>query len=782
MELNVSSAAAAAPPAGTRGNRWWKLAALGTVTLLLWLASITLPHAPPNNLDCWETILVLAHIQHWQFGPEIAFTYGPWGFLELNGYLPPALGIKFAWEIVGKLAMAATIVSVSGSIGGARRWVWLGAMICGAFFFDNAATVMLAMVTIAWLIPGETKWRHRAIAIGWLSFLAHFKFVFCLQAVVSVAAASVAHAVENRLKTAVGILGGFAAAYLAWWLAAGQQVSNLPEFWRLSSNISDGYSWAMGSEPAAAILVMGIAIAAMGLVFAFRVSASPAARRIAIALVVLATWFLAWKQGFTRADLHVVGFFVFALLFGLAVPDCTGKSGIRLSDLNVVLCLGAIALTGIDQLKLGPQNAWNRCKAYPSMAAHFPTWRRDFDASLAHEEKDANDEFLRHTVGQQPVDLLGYDQSMLFLNRLNYRPRPVIQSYSAYTPALLEANARFIAGSDAPTFIVVKLDTIDGRYPGQDDSLALQALVRGYTMIDVKPQYALVRRKSGREAAAAERLTPLAHHVPHYGDEMAVPDGEGHPVWMQIEFRPTWLGRLRALVYHATPPELIATGEDGQQHKFQMVTSTGGTGCFIQPLLESHSDLAQLMRGHASSWVRSVRLELPRERDHWFWRRPQVQFSALADIPLARADPLDRFVDSQAVNVRPVSIKAAALDAVALEDHALIFAHAPSEIVLPVADDIRTFSGGCGFMPGAYNHGQTDGADFRIDAVAANGANTTVWHRSLDPLNRKTDQGFQSFSVAIPAGSTHLRLVIDPGSRGNSDWDWTFWGDLRLAP
>src|SRR5690349_21449622 len=92
---------------------WLKRLAVAAAVLALWLASVNLPGPPLPELESWHTILIDAHLQQRQFGPEIAFTYGPWSFLCLSGYLPAALDAKFAWEIVGKLLLALTTVALT---------------------------------------------------------------------------------------------------------------------------------------------------------------------------------------------------------------------------------------------------------------------------------------------------------------------------------------------------------------------------------------------------------------------------------------------------------------------------------------------------------------------------------------------------------------------------------------------------------------------------------------------------------------------------------------------
>jgi hypothetical protein len=45
------------------------------------------------------------------------------------------------------------------------------------------------------------------------------------------------------------------------------------------------------------------------------------------------------------------------------------------------------------------------------------------------------------------TDIYSVGQSALLANRLEWSPRPIFQSYVAYTPALQERNARYLEGA-----------------------------------------------------------------------------------------------------------------------------------------------------------------------------------------------------------------------------------------------------------------------------------------------------------------------------------------------
>lgn len=90
----------------------------------------------------------------------------------------------------------------------------------------------------------------------------------------------------------------------------------------------------------------------------------------------------------------------------------------------------------------------------------YATWHQ-----LTNQERTLHDlPEIRARVGGATVDLLGSENGLIFLNRLNYAPRPVIQGYSAYTALLVRHNRDFLLSPRAPEFLLVRYATIDHRF------------------------------------------------------------------------------------------------------------------------------------------------------------------------------------------------------------------------------------------------------------------------------------------------------------------------------
>ena len=113
------------------GEFYWT----SSLVFLLLLVFYVLP--PPARLavgldDSWRALLVELFLHHAQFGKDVIFTYGPWGFLrEPMG--DPAI---FPWLIFGKLVFATAMsfglvwLALALIRGRILRWIWLFLVFC----------------------------------------------------------------------------------------------------------------------------------------------------------------------------------------------------------------------------------------------------------------------------------------------------------------------------------------------------------------------------------------------------------------------------------------------------------------------------------------------------------------------------------------------------------------------------------------------------------------------------------------------------------------------------
>jgi len=105
-------------------------------------------------------------------------------------------------------------------------------------------------------------------------------------------------------------------------------------------------------------------------------------------------------------------------------------------------------------------------------------------------------------------------------------------------------------------------------------------------------------------------------------------------------------------------------------------------------------------------------------------------------------------------------------------------------MVLAVPSGARAFAGSYGIRDGAFEgEARTDGVEFTIEGLWADGRRRTLWSHYLDPLNQASDRGSQQLELLLPSDlPARLALRTLPGPKNDNRWDWSYVSGLRFLP
>jgi hypothetical protein len=215
--------------------------------------------------------------------------------------------------------------------------------------------------------------------------------------------------------------------------------------------------------------------------------------------------------------------------------------------------------------------------------------RSNYEKNLASERKT-------HPLPpiEGDADLYSYDQTILFAHTLPYQPRPVIQSYSAYTLELAEMNAAHLRTARAASNILFAIQPINDRFPSLDDGRSWPELLTLYDLkgaSDDKGTFLLL----SRAAAAREfHLTPLQNTSARFGEPVTLPAATNGPVWVEIEIKKSLAGTVVSTLYK--PPVLMLTVslQDHTERRFRLVPGMAGGGFLLSPLIADTRSFAAL--------------------------------------------------------------------------------------------------------------------------------------------------------------------------------------------
>lgn len=762
---------------------------------ILVISCFNFPLMPSPDLDpSWRMALGYFFEKGMRFGSDVVFTYGPLGFIMGKTFS----GYQF-WELIaGQLVLAvisAVVLLRQGKrlTGYNRYFFFIFVLLFSTLYEDALHMIVIAIMGFELLRLIDAPCPiYTALIAAVLALYSQIKFTDLLLAGFIVVLVMGYGFWRRQWRAALWFGAAFLIVYLGIWLGFGQRLSDLPAYLRASWEISQGYQWAMGFPSPLTPLVLGLIVLCGLIAYALiHLRLQPdKPRAVANTFLLGAFIYLNWKHGFVRADGHMIGFFYCALLPLTAYPallDDPPRSTkahrwtfILLTLISVVGIETALASVVSRSLANFQGKVWGNVSSVIN-------WERTRQGYREHLTVARNATVMPQTselVGDATVDVLGSDQGVALFNRFNYRPRPVIQSYSTFTPFLSELNRDFLASDEAPDYILMKLQSIDYRLPALDDSHVLRLLPHRYDFVQAETGFLVWKRRPGAFDATAIAPRLLRQDTMEVGRPYSLASDNHQPLWVQIDLRPNLWGLLRSFLYK--PPQVILRilSNDGNATEYLMPLPMGRNGFVINPIIEDYVDYMHFAGNSPEKLVKAITLRLAPGDERFFKPVASIEVSSIPTTSAGRdffppsTEPLfPMFQNYPIMHESHVPVSA-----VELGGRKAAMLHAPSRMVFNLPKGARHLTGEFGFLETAYTDGGgTNGARFLI--YWSDGTRRIdVYQRFLNPVSMVSDRGLQDFAVALdhlPAG--RLYFEIHPGPDNNYSWDWTCWSNIKIS-
>jgi hypothetical protein len=511
--------------------------------------------------------------------------------------------------------------------------------------------------------------------------------------------------------------------------------------------------------------------------------------------------FLVWKHGFVRHDMHAYYFFMTSLFILFLVPAnfprYNWRAPLRVLALGTAMLLCAAGTQLVD-MHFNNRTFAYACNPWRLIVADYAAVQYSIQIlrtapQLQHvldKQEDALAAELafpvsKSIVGNATIDVLSWDQTMLLVNRFNWRPRPVLQSYAAYTPFLVATNAQFFRGSDAPEYVFYRPEAMENWLPSLEDSQALIEIVKRYEPVSMEKGFLLLKRMPAAPARSPDRHPPPRRQEIYLNEEVPIEDPGAAPQELKLEIKPSKLGRARHLLYKPSQVFIRLRMSDGETLEYKLIPAIARTGFLINPLILSPYDVLNMYSSAPPSRrVVSFSVCPDPEAGRCYRSAIQMTLTTMPGLPARRLRPEEIPSIQYACWFHPIPREIRSYippipTAVLGKD--VLVVHAEGSITIPVPAGAERLKAVFGIAPGAYEVGRTDGVQFAVEYLPEHGSRQVLFQRYLDPLAEVRDRGFQSLDVPIPphaSGTVVLRTYNLPGK--HDGWDWSFWADVDL--
>ncbi len=596
------------------GLRRALLVAAALYVVLTAAPSLPVPLGP--GLDrSWILGLRLAHTQNLVAGRDLVWTYGPLGWLHVPAATGSGLYAVLAYQLGIYAVWAAALVAVALRLNSWRVAGWLLFVVGAANLLEprslpgaegvcrNMEHLEVAILTLGMLVLARRP-QPGGLALPPLGTLAGVaclvKFDMGVKAALLFLCLA-GFAIERRPRAAVALLAlPFTVA--AGYAASTGQVTALRSYLRYSWELASGYSEAMSSTGSYTTLALAVALLA-GLLVAVPL-ASRDLRSLLAGLLPAAAWaFFCFKHAVVRQDaFHAAPLPAqLALVAALPLLAASNARDRRILILYQIACLSVAAwfftrLPDPCRHELAERLTLRRARTYAGEVASWPaTWQRLEAEGRANLAPLRLDDRFHNAVGSGSVDAVPWEVAAVEANGWTWRPRPVFQSYSAYTPPLDSLNAAHLSSARAADFLLLHWSYIDGRHPFLETPLSWRALLDAYEPSVQDRDWLLLRRRTSPRFAEPRLLSTATGRL---NESFTVPAAEGLLV-LAADLRVSLPGSLQNALLRLSPVYLEITRRSGHLERWRIVRANLPSGVIVSPLPEGLEGVAGLARGNS---------------------------------------------------------------------------------------------------------------------------------------------------------------------------------------
>ncbi len=305
--------------------------------------------------------------------------------------------------------------------------------------------------------------------------------------------------------------------------------------------------------------------------------------------------FAAWKHGIGREDIyHARGLFIMVLLFfGLLILAWSKPRTIIIGTMAMVIVLSYRALASsvlYDELTIAPFGV-NRLADWATERSSMI--ERATGASEKNFAPHRLPEALRDRMRSGTVDVYPWEFSYIPANDLQWRPRPVLQSYASYTPWLDRQNADHFAqekGADRILWHFVTdrwggtMGSVDDRYLLNDEPQAIVAMLDNYKWTAGTNEVAILER-SAEHRLGEPRIAGTT--TAGWNEWIDVPEAGNAILRAKPTVRGTLYRTVKDFFYKDALYTILYRLADGSTRSYRFVPMSPAEGLWVAPFIQN---------------------------------------------------------------------------------------------------------------------------------------------------------------------------------------------------
>jgi hypothetical protein len=744
------------------------IAALLLISIVFSSLTGFLPDMPGAGLDpSWSVSLNQAVAQHLNFGRDIAFTYGPFASVVTHYYSPATDSRMLFGGIYLSISYSIALIYLMG------RNLWkllLGslAVILGTIVLRDAILLayplIFALCTLK-ITRATEKTKGNFLLFALIAFplglipLTKGSFLISLPITILLCCSLLLWKRKPFQSLATLIIPFI--SLVIFWTISGQPLLGIIDYFNTMIPIASGYTEAMSLNGRESEVISYIIISIIFISFVFFKNIL-FSEKIFLTLIFALFLFLSFKAGFVRHDGH-------AIIAGnsLVIASLLLFSTFPRSKFFVSACItagGMIVGIIIDNHYVATSPKF----IYANIRANYESLWNGIQIRR-------NDENLRNTFTQTMLalrqasniplmsgtsDIYSSDQASLIASGNLWNPRPTFQSYSAYTPSLIKANAAHLLQENAPDNIVFRVEPIDGRLPALEDGASWPIFLKKYHPVSVTGGAVFLKKSDDftKEIPAMQSLNTASYHM---GEVVPVPTAN-NPIYAEIEIRKTLIGRIENILFKPNELKISLELNNGTHIEYRFISEMAKTGFILSPLINNTAEFNNLYYNKnilKNNYIKSLKINEDGNRIRSWNKQYQISFKELGDFKKYPAPS-----DLDAISFTPPVVEKTTQCSASID----VLNGGPGNVSALSVDGILSARGWfaintqTGSMPDAVYVSLTDGTGkpFLFPAQSNGREDVAAYFKQASLAN----SGFQFSTISLPAeGRYTLGLAYKKG-------------------
>jgi hypothetical protein len=420
-------------------------------------------------------------------------------------------------------------------------------------------------------------------------------------------------------------------------------LSYLGNSWQISS----GYSSAMSIVSSRVRLLIAFICFVLILVLMIMASLD---KRISLAVAYILPLLLSFKHGFVRQDAHVVLFTLMAMLLASLYTIIIKEYQFKKITYFIwaAIFLGCIIITSSPNSTIlenahkwsnfRPDRVVNNIGVVISSLLDPKELKMRGDRSTNQNLQTIAaatklpDSVLEKFRGKT-IDVIPREFALIPGNQLNWKPRPIIQSYSAYTEKLDEINYQSLSQSPRD-YLIYHFQSIDGRHPFFDEPKAFSYVVCNYQIDSVNSPFRVpalktnfyLLEKQNFERCRSENLEKTTDI--NWNQVYELPTRKDSITRAKIKFEYSWLGKITKKLFRIPPVIITVNYLDGTKANFRIIQDNSANGVIISHLPRNDEELIAFLQGKLAPQVKSFSFSVSNP----FLFSPQIQVTPFFEV------------------------------------------------------------------------------------------------------------------------------------------------------